>query len=137
MTVLKKPLTRQPQLPRFLCHIFQRLQQKRLNLVTGAGISIDAGVPSWHGLLDRLAERSEELKADLQQHRKSGLNPEYLGQIIYHRHRSEYSKSPPIYVRPRSITAGRNRYTKRSISRCQTASTLWSKITIIWLSSGI
>ncbi len=95
MTVLEKPLTRQPQLPRFLCHIYQRLQQERLNLVTGAGISIDAGVPSWHGLLDRLAERSEELKTDLQQHRKSGLNPEYLGQIIYHRHRDAIYKQVP------------------------------------------
>jgi hypothetical protein len=80
-------LTRQPRLPRFLCHLYQRLQQERLNLVTGAGISIDAKVPSWSDLLDRLAESFPNLKADLVEHRKTGLSLEYLGQIIYHRHR--------------------------------------------------
>lgn len=52
---------------------------------------MDAGVPSWDGLLDRLAERSDSMKDDLVRHRKSGLKPEYLGQIIYNRHRTEVS----------------------------------------------
>lgn len=88
MPKLSGALKRQPQLPRFLCHMYQRLQQKRLNLVTGAGISIDAGVPSWFDLLERLASHSPEMKADLAEHRRAGLSPEYLGQIIYHRHRN-------------------------------------------------
>lgn len=91
MALLKSAISRQPKLPRFICHLYQRLSQGRLNLVTGAGISIDAGVPSWYQLLDRLAERTEDLKADFQLHRSSGLNPEYLGQIIYHRLRKECS----------------------------------------------
>lgn len=60
---------------------------QRLNLVTGAGISIDAKVPGWHALLERLAVIQDDLPADLAAHKDSGLNPEYLGQIIYHRYR--------------------------------------------------
>ncbi len=93
MPVLEKALKRQPRIARFLCHIFQRLSDERLNLVTGAGISVEAGVPAWHPLLDRLAERSNELKVDLQKHRDSGLDPEYLAQILYHRHRNDWGKS--------------------------------------------
>lgn len=88
--MLEKAFSREPRLGRFLCHLFQRLSDGRLNLVTGAGISIDAGVPSWHGLLDRLAERSQSLKSDLSQHKEAGLHPEYLGQIIYHRHKNDW-----------------------------------------------
>ena len=87
MNEIDAAINRQPQLTRFLCHIYQRLHQQRLNLVTGAGISVDAGVPLWYGLLERLAENSKELQDDLLAHRKAGLTPEYLGQIIYHRHR--------------------------------------------------
>lgn len=87
MPRLSRALLRQPHLPRFLCHVYQRLRQNRLNLVTGAGISIDAKVPSWFGLLDRLAEITPELKTDLEAHKKAGLQPEYLGQILYHRHK--------------------------------------------------
>jgi hypothetical protein len=76
MSTLDKAVAREPRLPRFICHLYQRLCQKRLNLVAGAGISIDAGVPDWHGLLDRLAAKEEALKTDLGEHRKAGLNPE-------------------------------------------------------------
>jgi SIR2-like protein len=89
MNLLQAPIARQPRLHRYLCHLYQRLDQGRLNLVTGAGISVNAGVPSWYALLDRLAERTEQLKDDFQLHRKAGLNPEYLGQIIFHRMRKE------------------------------------------------
>lgn len=87
MTILKAALARQPRLPRYLCHLFQRLHMQRLNLVTGAGISIDAKVPGWHALLERLAVIQDDLPTDLAAHKESGLNPEYLGQIIFHRYR--------------------------------------------------
>lgn len=103
MGFLEAPMARQPKLHRFLCHLYQRLEQRRLNLVIGAGISIDAGVPSWYALLDRLAERSDQLKADFQLHRNAGLNPEYLGQIIYHRLSRECSKSVAADMREATI----------------------------------
>lgn len=87
MDDLSSAILRQPSLPRFMCHIYQRLQQHRLNLVTGAGISIDAGVPNWYGLLERLSETSNDLAGDYKAHRTAGLTPEYLGQIIYNRRR--------------------------------------------------
>lgn len=80
-------LARQPRLPRFLCHLYQRLHQGRLNLVTGAGISSEAKIPQWSDLLDRLARSFPKLQDDLDKHRSTGLSLEYLGQIIYHRHR--------------------------------------------------
>ncbi|MCA0401558.1 MAG: SIR2 family protein [Proteobacteria bacterium] len=85
MDKLSAALARNPGLPRFLCHLHQRLRQQRLNLVTGAGISVDAGVPAWKELLRRLAEIDAQLPADLAVHENAGLQPEYLGQIIYHR----------------------------------------------------
>ncbi|MFL9867596.1 SIR2 family protein [Paraburkholderia fungorum] len=88
MNELNAALVRQPALPRFMCHLYQRLQQQRLNLVTGAGISINAGVPNWYGLLERLAAHSATLAGDFRAHRTAGLTPEYLGQIIYNRHRN-------------------------------------------------
>jgi hypothetical protein len=90
MPNLVKAIGRQKRLGRFLCHLFQRLCDNRLNLVTGAGISVDAGVPAWTPLLQRLATRSPALSADLDKHHASGLAPEYLGQIIYHRHCSDW-----------------------------------------------
>lgn len=97
MNTLDSALARQPALPRFLCHIYQRLKQGHLNIVTGAGISIDAGVPSWVELLERLAEESLQLKQDLGVHKKSGLTPEYLGQIIYHRH-AEFDRTQTVAI---------------------------------------
>ncbi|RMR13610.1 SIR2 family protein [Pseudomonas syringae group genomosp. 3] len=88
MDDLTAAITRQPALPRFMCHIFQRVKQQRLNLVTGAGISIDAGVPDWYGLLERLAATPSALAGDYLVHKTAGLTPEYLGQIIYNRRRN-------------------------------------------------
>lgn len=87
---LNAAFERQPRLGRFITHLYQRLSANRLNIVTGAGISIDAGVPLWSGLLERLSERSDGLKLDVSEHKTSGLHPEYLGQIIYLRHRKDW-----------------------------------------------
>lgn len=106
MSVLASAISRQPRLPRFLCHIFQRLSQQRLNLVTGAGISIDAGVPGWHALLERLAAHEDALKNDLDLHRAAGLSPEYIGQIIYHRYKNALPTTEPADIRVATVEHG-------------------------------
>jgi len=82
---LNAAIARDARLPRYLCHLYQRLRLNRLNLVTGAGISVDAKVPAWKELLRRLAEIEDKLPGELKIHEDAGLQPEYLGQIIYHR----------------------------------------------------
>lgn len=82
---LNAAIARNSRLPRYLCHLYQRLKLSRLNLVTGAGISVDANVPAWKVLLRRLAEMDDRLPSDFKIHEDAGLQPEYLGQIIYHR----------------------------------------------------
>ncbi|MCG7864770.1 MAG: SIR2 family protein [Candidatus Thiodiazotropha taylori] len=106
MNMLDEAIKRQPCLPRFLSHLYQRLTQDKLNLITGAGISFDAGVPLWHKLLERLASQSEELSQDLQKHKDSGLNPEYLGQILYHRHRNNWNEGVEADLRDATIENG-------------------------------
>ncbi len=101
--MLDKAITREPRLSRFLCHLYQRLSQRRLNLVTGAGISVDAGVPNWHGLLDRLAAEEDALRKDLGEHRKAGLSPEYLGQIVYHRFKNACPETEPADLRVATV----------------------------------
>jgi hypothetical protein len=93
--MLKAALARQPRLPRFLCHIYQRLSTERLNLVTGAGISISAKVPGWAQLLERLAESDANLAVDVKAHFADGRHPEYLGQIVYHRRSKVVAETVP------------------------------------------
>jgi len=92
---LNAAIARDPRLPRFLCHLYQRLRLHRLNLVTGAGISVGAKVPAWKELLRRLAEIEAKLPNELAVHEDAGLQPEYLGQIIYHRFNRACSIAEP------------------------------------------
>ena len=62
---LNAAIARDRRLPRYICHLYQRLKANRLNLVAGAGISVDAKVPAWKQLLHRLAEIEEALAGDL------------------------------------------------------------------------
>lgn len=117
MSTLDAALARQPRLPRFLCHLYQRLSQQRLNLVTGAGISMDAGVPDWHALLERLAAEEEALKTDLALHREAGLNPEYLGQIIYHRFKNACPAIESAELRIATIEHGWGKAINQAIYR--------------------
>ncbi|AVO46631.1 SIR2 family protein [Phreatobacter cathodiphilus] len=93
---LATAIARNPRLPRFACHLYQRLKSNRLNLVTGAGISVDAKVPAWKELLRRLAEIDDKLPEHLRIHEGAGLQPEYLGQIIYHRYNRAYAHSDDV-----------------------------------------
>lgn len=102
--MLSEAIKRQSNLSRYLCHIYQRVEQGDLSLVTGAGISIDAGVPSWLGLLDRLAEEPSELAKDIDHHKRKGLSPEYLGQILYHRQKSGIGPDVPAKLREAQLS---------------------------------
>ncbi len=102
--MLKEAIKRQRSLSRYLCHIYQRVHQGDLSLVTGAGISIDAGVPGWVGLLDRLAEKPSELAKDIEHHKSKGLSPEYLGQILYHRQKSGIGPEVPAKLREAQLS---------------------------------
>lgn len=106
MSILKHAIQRQERLGRFVCHLFQRLKDNRLNLVTGAGVSVDAGVPAWTPLLERLAERSKDLAQDVDKHKTSGLAPEYLGQIIYHRHCSDWVGEAEAHLKDAVVMHG-------------------------------
>ena len=101
--MLKEAFAREPRLGRFICHLRQRISADRLNLVTGAGVSMDAGIPSWQGLLGRLSERDLKLATDVKDHIGDGLHPEYLGQIIYLRHKKDWDGKTDIDFRDAQI----------------------------------
>ena len=86
--MLEDAIKRQSNLGRYLCHIYQRMEQGDLSLITGAGISMDVGVPGWMELVDRLAEEPSDLAQDIKHLKQKGLSLEYLGQILYHRLKS-------------------------------------------------
>jgi len=44
----------QSQLPVWLCHMWQMLDRRKLGLILGAGVSVDAGCPAWKELVTRL-----------------------------------------------------------------------------------
>jgi hypothetical protein len=84
---LKKATQKQPQLPVWITHMWQRLHEhKQLGLLLGAGVSIDAGCPSWTGLVDRLAVEEKIPKARITAHRKAGLQESYVTEMLFQMH---------------------------------------------------
>lgn len=100
-TVIKNAIERQSQLPVWLCHLWQRLKSDKLGLVLGAGVSIDAGIPLWKTLVDRLASKEENAKEAIAAHRDQGFHDTYITQIIFSLHqkrmKSAQSSVPPQY----------------------------------------
>ena len=85
----------EPRLPVWLIHIWQRLQGQRLGLILGAGVSIDAGCPSWDKLIRQLARRARGHGKTLKAHKKSGFQPTYITQILYLLHQEKVRRNPP------------------------------------------
>ena len=60
---LQNAVKRQPQLPVWITHLWQRLHaHQRLGLILGAGVSVDAGCPKWNKLVNRIIEEEQSLK---------------------------------------------------------------------------
>jgi hypothetical protein len=53
-TALADAIKSEPRLPIWLIHIWQRLHRRKLGLILGAGVSIDAGCPTWDALVKQL-----------------------------------------------------------------------------------
>ena len=76
----------QTQLPVWLCHMSQRLDRRRLGLILGAGVSIDAGCPEWKELVTRLTGKFPNSSKAFAAHRTAGLQDTYITQIAFSLH---------------------------------------------------
>ena len=92
---LRDAIKCESRLPIWLIHIWQRLQRQRLGLILGAGVSFDAGCPSWETLIKRLVRRARGHAKTMHAHKKAGLQPTYLTQILYLLHQEHMRRNPP------------------------------------------
>lgn len=91
---LADALTKQPRLPVWLTHLWQRLiEHERLGLVLGAGVSADAKIPMWPDLVARLAEASGITPERLALHKKERFPETFLAEILYRHHHSDQRKA--------------------------------------------
>ena len=100
---LSVAIKRQPQLTRWICHLRQRLIQRRVSLLTGAGVTIDAGAPLWNGLVTELAAKVEGFPDTFNRHRATGIADTTVTSFIHSRFVDDYVKArtdvPERYVR--------------------------------------
>jgi SIR2-like domain len=88
VVALEEATKAQTQLPVWLCHMWQRLDRRRLGLILGAGVSIDAGLPTWKGLVERLTAKFPAVEKAFAAHRSAGLQETYITQIAYALHQA-------------------------------------------------
>jgi hypothetical protein len=86
MHILKRAYDRQPNLIRWASHIRQRLLGRRLSLLTGAGLSMEAGAPSWKGLIEDLANNLPDFKDTFERHKISDIPDTIKTEFIFERY---------------------------------------------------
>lgn len=100
---LSVAIARQPQLTRWICHLRQRLLQRRVSLLTGAGVTIDAGAPLWGGLVKDLADKIVGFSDTFNRHRAAGIADTTVTSFIHSRFIDDYVKArtdvPERYIR--------------------------------------
>jgi hypothetical protein len=90
---LKDAAEKQPQLPVWITHMWQRrIEHSRLGLVLGAGVSHDAGIPLWDELVGRLMATANFPIDRMEAHKKDGLTPTLLAEMVYRRHFDSQTK---------------------------------------------
>jgi hypothetical protein len=92
---LRNGLAEQLQLPIWLMHIWQRISDRRLGLILGAGVSYDAGIPVWDPLLDRLTKAANFPQDLMNRHKAAGLSATLLAEIIYRKHVEDEKAANP------------------------------------------
>ena len=98
---LKKAVASQRKLPVWVAHMWQRIEKRRLGLILGAGISIDAGCPTWSVLVKRISQRAGKgLKDAMKAHRKAKIQETYITQILFLLHREKIKGIPPKLPAP-------------------------------------
>lgn len=93
MNALQYAMKRQPRLARWACHIRQRLVDRRLSLLTGAGISTECGAPQWPQLVRALSNEVPGFRSTFKRHREANVQDTLLTQFIHSRYIDEYLQS--------------------------------------------
>ena len=85
--ILKKATERQPQLPVWITHMWQRrTEHSRLGLVLGAGVTRDAGIPMWEELVTRLTKAAGMPEERMRLHKKARYPETFLAEILFRKH---------------------------------------------------
>ena len=85
--MLKKATERQPQLPVWITHMWQRrTEHSRLGLVLGAGVTRDARIPMWEELVTRLTKAAGMPEERMTLHKKARYPETFLAEILFRKH---------------------------------------------------
>lgn len=91
---LQRAIEEQPQLTLWITHLWQRLaEHKRLGLVLGAGVSYDAKIPLWGGLVERLAKAAGLTEDRMKLHQKERFPETFLAEILFRHHTASQIKN--------------------------------------------